>query len=868
MAKDHLSGKLRVILHADIAGSTALVQQDEQLAHERIQHAFLRFSKIIKKYMGTVLELRGDAILAEFERASDAVSAALAFQVDHTRYLTQLNDDLKPAIRVGVSMGEVVIANNTVTGAGVVLAQRVEQLAQPGGLCITGAIHEALPRRMPFDLETLGERELKGFDYPVQVYRVELSNDESIPPPEESSQKALTHKTWKLLVAVVTIFLVVAGGSAYWFNSPVPPVEAASVERMAYPLPDRPSIAVLPFANMSNDESQEYFADGMTEDLITDLSKIPELFVISRNSTFTYKGQAVMVRAVAEELGVRYVLEGSVRRVGNEVRINAQLIDALSGGHVWAERYDGSLADIFDLQDSVTEQIVTALALNLTGERTSKKTTASTQAYDLFLQGWAHYQRHTAEDSSKAIPLFEAAIRLDPKYAQAQAAQAAVYWETWDNHWTETLGISRSDAMKIAKTHLQEAMKEPSSLAHWVASNILIAEGHYESAITEAEQIVALDANNADGYATLANALALSGKSTESDKLLATASRLNPNASPLHNAAQKGDVDSLRQLIVDQVPVDARDYRSKTALHVAAEIGQAEIVTLLIKAGADIEARIPPRIERYFGATPLILASREGNTEVAKLLINAGANVNTRNTAPSQWTALHIAAFSGHKAVAELLIANGAEVNATAVRGLSTPLGVAANKGHVAMAELLVSKGANVNAADVNAYTPLHFAAISGNFDIVQLLLANDTDVNARTIRGTYPGATALHFTTYAGNTLIVELLLARGADIDATDQFGYTPLRRSVDQGDLAMAELLINNGADIATRDSNGVTLLHIVAQTDRVALASLLVNKGAEINAMDINSGFTPLDYAQDGDEVMIELLKQHGAICTIC
>ncbi len=174
MEKDHLTGKLRVILHADVAGSTMLVQQDEQLAHERIQDAFRHFSDSIEKYQGSVLELRGDALLAEFERASDAVTAALAFQINHTYHLSQLKDDLKPAIRVGVAMGEVIIADNTVTGAGVVLAQRVEQLAKPGGLCITGAIHEALPRRMPFDLENLGEQELKGFEDPVHVYRAEL----------------------------------------------------------------------------------------------------------------------------------------------------------------------------------------------------------------------------------------------------------------------------------------------------------------------------------------------------------------------------------------------------------------------------------------------------------------------------------------------------------------------------------------------------------------------------------------------------------------------------------------------------------------------------------------------------------------------
>jgi TolB-like protein/class 3 adenylate cyclase len=364
MATDRLSGKLTVILHADVAGSTSLVQQDEHLAHERIQDAFRRFSEAIEKYQGHILELRGDALLAEFDRASDAVAATLAFQVDHIYLISRLKDDLRPTIRVGIAMGEVVIADNTVTGAGVVLAQRVEQLADPGGLCITAALHEALPKRMPFDLENLGEQVLKGFDEPVRVYRVELSADQSVPAPQQDNQREVSPRTPKLIVAIIVVALVIVGGTAY-FKTRVPQEEPASVERMVLPLPDKPSIAVLPFTNMSSDAEQEYFADGMTEDLITDISKVKELFVIARNSAFTYKGKAVNVSQVAKELGVRYVIEGSVQRVSNQVRINAQLIDASTGGHVWAERYDGSLEDVFSMRDKITQSIVTALKITL-----------------------------------------------------------------------------------------------------------------------------------------------------------------------------------------------------------------------------------------------------------------------------------------------------------------------------------------------------------------------------------------------------------------------------------------------------------------------------------------------------------------------
>jgi len=251
-------------LHADVAGSTALVQQDQQLAHERIQDSFQRFSDAVEKYHGRVLELRGDALLAEFAHASEAVSAALSFQVDHACYIDRLEDDLRPAIRVGIAMGEVIIADSTVTGAGVVQAQRVEQLADPGGVCITASIHEALSNRMPLDIENLGEKTLKGFDYPVRVYRVELISGESIPPPEESRQHDELPKTRRsMVVAIVAVALIVVGGTTYWFQTLVPQEASAPVESRALPLPGKPSIAVLPFTNMSNDAEQEYFVDGI-----------------------------------------------------------------------------------------------------------------------------------------------------------------------------------------------------------------------------------------------------------------------------------------------------------------------------------------------------------------------------------------------------------------------------------------------------------------------------------------------------------------------------------------------------------------------------------------------------------------------------
>ena len=531
MAKDDLSGKLAVILHADVAGSTQLVQQNEQLAHERIRDAFRRFSNTIGNYHGRVQELRGDALLAEFERASDAVTAALAFQSDHHDHLQIINDDIQPEIRVGIALGEVVIADSTVTGAGVVLAQRIEQLAEPGGLCISSAIHEALPNRMPFSFDSLGEQILKGFDNSVSVYRVELSRGESIPPPQQKSRRQPSPIAWWQIVTIVGVVLSVAGGIAYWSEHSMPTEEPASMGNMAFPLPDKPSIAVLPFTNMSDLAEQEYFVDGMTDDLITDLSKISGLFVISRNSVFTYKGKAVKIRQVAEELGVRYVMEGSVQRVGNKVRINAQLIDATTGGHVWAERYDRSLEDVLSMRDEITQKIVTELSVNLTGPEQvglNHVDSSSPEANDAFYRGRAYYQLFTPDALVKAIPHLENAIALDPNFGRAHETLAAVYWEIYLNNWAENTGVSYDDALKKTNRHLKEAMKKPTPLALRILSRQHIIFGSWDDAIAEAERAIALDPNNPDGFIAMGRLLVRQDGAAEGLDMIKKAMRLDP----------------------------------------------------------------------------------------------------------------------------------------------------------------------------------------------------------------------------------------------------------------------------------------------------------------------------------------------------
>ena len=616
--------KLAVILHADVVGSTTLVHRNETLAHQRIQDAFRRFSKTIETYGGIAHELRGDALVAEFDRASDAVAASLAFQTENTQFNSTLDDEIRPHLRIGVAMGEVVIADKTITGDGVVLAQRLEQLADSGGVCIQDAAYQTVPKRLPFEYENLGEQELKGFEEPVRVFAISLTSGVRVPSPERRG--IVGRVGWSILAGAAVAVLVVVGGVLAWWRPWVLREEPASVERMAFPLPDKPSIAVLPFTNMSGDSEQEYFVDGITEDLITDLSKLSGLFVIARNSTFTYKGKPVKVRQVAEELGVRYVLEGSVRRSNNQIRINAQFIDAMTGGHLWAERYDGTMDDVFALQDKVTQKIVAALAVTLTADEEAQhkqKETNNLEAYDAFLEGWTRYRQYTPGDFAKAIPHFQRAIQLDPNYGRAHAALALVYAESWVNDWSISLGIGWNAAIQEANRHLKAAMKDPTPLAHQIASLMFTMKSQTEEAITEAERAITLDPNDPSGYDAMARALLFAGKPEKSLESINTAQRLDPQMNYLLKIGEAQF--QLEQY--EEVATTLRRFTQRNAtyyrpfLYLASaygHLGQEDEAKSAFQTGDEIfqnlrEDQIPWKIDR-------LLDTREFSKQAADLL--------------------------------------------------------------------------------------------------------------------------------------------------------------------------------------------------------------------------------------------------------
>jgi TolB-like protein/class 3 adenylate cyclase/Flp pilus assembly protein TadD len=537
MTKDGLKRKLAAILSADVEGYSRLMGDDEVGTIRTLAAYKEAMISLIGQYSGRVVDSPGDNLLAEFASAVEAVQCAVEIQRELAERNQDRSEDSKMFFRIGVNVGDVIDKEEKIYGDGVNIAARVEGLAEAGGICISGRVYDQVENKLDLEYEFLGEQKVKNITRPVRIYRVRSDLDAAAHRVVQAKQ--VVGRKWRKIVLVSTAVVVVGAVivAGWQFNQwQSTKVGAASVEKMAFPLPDKPSIAVLPFDNLSDDPKQEYFCDGMTEDLITDLSKISGMLVIARNSTFAYKGKPVKIRQVAEELGVRYVLEGSVRKAENKVRITAQLIDAISGHHIWANRYDGKLKDIFALQDKVARSIVTALAVQLTAgdeERVARRGTEDVQAYDAFLRGWENYRRQTPDDFRRAISYFEKAVDLDPHYARAYAALAATYWEIWKRLWHEKLGLSRTanwhEPRYRAEQFLAKAMQNPTSLAHQVVSAKLLHLHQYEEAIAEAQRAIALDPNDAESYVALADTLSLAGRADEALNWVERAMRLNPH---------------------------------------------------------------------------------------------------------------------------------------------------------------------------------------------------------------------------------------------------------------------------------------------------------------------------------------------------
>ncbi|MFH1241487.1 MAG: tetratricopeptide repeat protein, partial [Pseudomonadota bacterium] len=431
--------------------------------------------------------------------------------------------------RIGVNLGDVIEEGERIYGDGVNIAARLEALSEAGGICISKTAFDHIESKLPFGYEYLGEQEVKNIPKAVGAYRVLMEPRVTV---AEEIEKAKALPIWRrkaIVAGGIAVVLVVIAALVWNFYFSRPPREVASKERMAHPLPDKPSIAVLPFVNMSEDPKQEFFSDGITEEIINALSKVPKLFVIARNSTFTYKGKPVKVQQVSGELGVRYVLEGSVRKAGDRVRITAQLIDATTGHHLWSERYDRELKDIFALQDEITLKILNALQVKLTeGEqvRIYGRGTDNLEAYFKVLEGREQSSRFNEDGNAMARKLFEQAIALDPNYAMA-------YWRLSATYLMDLiLGSTKSpkESLKQAENLAQKALAVGGALAeaHALLGRIYLAKRQYEQAIAEGERAIAIDPNSPIAQYALAFSLTRVGKHEEAIALYKKAMRSDP----------------------------------------------------------------------------------------------------------------------------------------------------------------------------------------------------------------------------------------------------------------------------------------------------------------------------------------------------
>jgi adenylate cyclase len=479
--------KLTTILAADVEGYSRLMNADEEATLKTLSAYRQIIDGLIAQHEGRLFGSAGDSVLAEFASAVEAVRCAIAVQKELATRNADLPDDRKMRYRIGVNLGDVMVEGDNLLGDGVNVAARLERLAEPGGICISGDAYRQVRGKIENRFDDLGDRKLKNIAEPVHVYQI-LSNPRA---PSGTPE----HKDARTL-----------------------------------PLPDKPSIAVLPFDNMSGDPEQEYFSDGITEDIITDLSKISGLFVIARNSTFTYKGKPVNVQQIGRELGVCYVLEGSIRKAGERVRITAQLVDATSGSHLWAERYDRVLEDIFSIQDEIREKVVAALKIKLNEEeqtRLLRRWTSNSEAYEYLLRGIEPFRHLTNEGNALAREMFEKAVRLDPQSAGLWDFLAWTHAQDARFRWSDPPGQSLEKAAELAQKAL--ALDDSFAGTYSLLGDLHLIKGEHEIAIALGRKAIALSPNMAAYRALLALTLFYSGRPEEAISLTKEAMRLDPH---------------------------------------------------------------------------------------------------------------------------------------------------------------------------------------------------------------------------------------------------------------------------------------------------------------------------------------------------
>ena len=533
MSEHQFKRKLTAILSADVEGYSRLMSLDEIETVNTLKSYREKISRSVFSHYGRVVDSPGDNLLAEFVSAVDAVRCALEIQEEIKECNASLPNDRKMVFRIGVNLGDVIADGDRIYGDGVNIAARLEGLATGGGICISGNTYEQIQNKVPVGCEFIGKQSVKNITNPVSAYKIWQDPDATACTVNIAGERKPKKTVLTVATVVVILLIGVAAFMKYSPTSTSHPHSDDVARSPENPSPDKPSIAVLPFANLSNDADQEYFSDGMTQDIITDLSKFRELTVTASTTVFEYKGKTPSIKELGNELKVKYVLEGSVQKAGNQVRINAQLIDTATGNHIWAQRFDRQIGDIFALQDEIIETTVRKLAVKVDqAERAlaMNKSTSSLEAYDYYLQAYYHHYQRTLDSNIKARKLFQKAITLDPNYAAAYVGLAIV--RTWYVNYghTEFPNVVLQEALDLAKKAVQ--LDDSDASAHAELGYIYMRFGEYDLAKSELQKAIDLNPNDYVSYRYMGAVLLYSGHPDEALEWLKKHFEFDPDISP------------------------------------------------------------------------------------------------------------------------------------------------------------------------------------------------------------------------------------------------------------------------------------------------------------------------------------------------
>jgi adenylate cyclase len=520
--------KLTAVFSADVAGYSRLMGEDEAATVKTLEAYKQVMFSLIKQHRGRVIDSPGDNLLAEFASVVDAVQCGVAVQNELKVRNADLPENRKMQFRIGINLGDVIEEGDRIYGDGVNIAARLESLADPGGICVSKTAFDHIEAKLPLGYHFLGEQTVKNIAKPVGAYKV-LMEPRVTGAERRGEPKGVP--VWRrnpVLASAVALLVLVIGATVWNFYWHAPKFEAASKEKMAFPLPDKPSVAVLPFDNISGDREQDYLADGITDNIISYLSKHPAMFVIDRKSSLTYKGKHVKVQQVSEDLGVRFILEGSVQKSGNKLRVTAQLVDALKGQPLWSERYDRDFQDLFALQDEITTDIQKAMGLQLTGEHLAiLYGTKNLEAWGYMVKEITPANQPNKENILEARSLCEKASKLDPSYGYAWNQLAWTYvTEAWFGGWT----LSPAEALRRAMEYAQkeEATGKAHGGYHTLMNVLYLLQGKYDDALAEGQKAIGMEPNAAVHYARMATALRYAGRPAEAIANSKKAMRLNP----------------------------------------------------------------------------------------------------------------------------------------------------------------------------------------------------------------------------------------------------------------------------------------------------------------------------------------------------